>query len=333
MKRRDFLRIGSAGLAGSLLGGSGLLAWTPRASAATIDRTFYVTDGFITQIDGTDVYFRGFSSSPNGLNVPGEALIVQAGDTLRITIDNTLNVATSFVIDGVVDSGPIGPGQSRTITFTVDTPGSYLYHDGLNAPHNRLLGLHGGLAVMPSGSSNELYPGSPTFVQQYFWIFHDIDPAWHDRLRRGLQPNTAYTPRYFTLNGLSGRPPGAPGNGDPAIDSMHDPRSALHGSIGDRTLIRIMNAGLAAQSVHTHGNHMEWLTENGVIRPDVWEKDCLYLDGDKGALDVIYPFEVPPDSWPPARTGEYPMHLHSEMSQTAAGGYYMFGAITDIFFE
>ena len=120
---------------------------------------------------------------------------------------------------------------------------------------------------------------------------------------------------------------------DPAIDSMVDPRSALHGSIGDRTLVRILNAGLASQSVHTHGNHMEWLSENGQNRADVWEKDCLYLDGNRGTLDVIYPFDVPPDSWPPATTGEYPMHLHSEMSQTAAGGYYMFGAITDIFFE
>ena len=333
MKRRDFLRIGSAGLAGSLLGGTGLLAWTPRAEAATISRTFYVTEGFITEIDGTDVYFRGFSASDTALDVPGEALIVQTGDTLRITIVNTLSVATSFVIDGVVDSGAIGPGQTRTVEFTVDTPGSYLYHDGLNAPYNRLLGLHGGLAVMPAGSTDELYPGSPRFVKQQFWIFHDIDPAWHDRLRRGLTPNTAYVPRYFTINGLSGRPPGAPGNGDPAFDSLYDPRSVLHGRIGDRTLVRIMNAGLAAQSVHTHGNHMEWLTENGVIRPDVWEKDCLYLDGDKGALDVIYPFDVPPDSWPPATTGMYPMHLHSEMSQTAAGGYYMFGSITEIIFE
>ena len=333
MKRRDFLKIGSAGLAGSVFGSVGLLSWSPRAEAATIDRTFYVTEGFITQIDGTDVYFRGYSSSPSALDVPGESLIVQEGDTLNITVVNTLNVATSFVIDGVVDSGPIGPGETRTVSFTVDTAGSYLYHDGLNAPYNRLLGLHGGLAVMPAGSTNALYAGSPTFVKQLFWVFHDIDPAWHDRLRRGLTPNTAYVPRYFTINGLSGRPPGAPGNGDPAIDSMYDPRSVLHGAIGDRTLVRILNAGLCAQSVHTHGNHMEWLTENGVIRPDVWEKDCLYLDGDKGALDVIYPFETPPDSWPPAATGMYPMHLHSEMSQTAAGGYYMFGAITEIIFE
>ncbi len=333
MKRRDFIRFTSAGAATSLLNAAGLLSWTTRAHAATIAKTFYITEGFINQIDNTNVYFRGFSSSPNGLNVPGESLIVQEGDTIQTTIVNTLNTSHSFVIDGLVDSGVIRAGETRILEFIASSHGSFMYYDRINAPYNRLLGLHGGLAVMPQGSSNELYPGSPTFAQQYFWIFHDIDPVWHDEIRRGRAPNTEYVPRYFTLNGLSGRPPGAPGNGDPSLDSMHDPRSVLHGHIGDRALVRIMNAGLASHSVHPHGNHMEWLTENGEIRPDVWKKDCLYLDGNMGALDVIYPFEVLPDSWPPANIGEYPMHLHSEMSQTAAGGYYMFGAITEIKFE
>ncbi len=333
MKRRDFLKIGGAGCVSSMLGGMGLLSWTPRSHAAVVSRTFHITEGFIDQIDGARVYFRGFSANSGGLDVPGEALIVQEGDTVEITVINTLSTAHSFVIDGMVDSGSIAPGESRTISFIANVPGSYMYYDSIDEPYNRLLGLHGGLAVMPAGSTDELYPGSPRFVKQYFWMFHDIDPAWHDRLRRGLPPNTDYVPRYFTINGLGGRPPGAPGSGDPAQDAMHDPRTALHGRVGDRSLVRILNAGMCAQSVHTHGNHMEWLTENGVIRPDVWKKDCIYLDGNKGALDVIYPFDPPPDAWPPTDVGTYPMHLHSEMSQTAAGGYYMFGALTDIFFE
>jgi FtsP/CotA-like multicopper oxidase with cupredoxin domain len=333
MKRRDFLKAGTAGIAASLLGGTGLISWTPRAHAATISRTYYITDGYLTQPDGVSVYFKGFSSTNNTLNVPGEQLVVQEGDTVRISIVNTLSSSHSFVIDGVVNSGTIRGGRSTTVEFTANQPGSFMFYDARNSPYNRLLGLHGGFAVMPAGSSNELYAGSPTFVQQHFWLFHDIDPTWHDALRRGRTPSSSYTPRYFTVNGLSGRPPGAAGNGDPEIDSMHDHRSALHGQIGDRTLVRILNAGKAAQSVHTHGNHMEWLTENGTIRPDIWKKDCLYLDGNMGSLDMIYPFEAPPDAWPPVSTGMYPMHLHSEMSQTAGGGLYMFGALTDIMFE
>jgi len=332
MKRRDFLSLGTAGLASAITGSSGLIAWSGRAEAAVISKTFYITDGFITQIDGTNVYFRGYSDSSTSLNIPGKSMIVQQGDTVKITLINTLNTAHNFVIDGMANSGTVAAGNSKTFSFIAGNPGTYMFYDNINSNYNQLLGLHGAIAVMPQNSSNELYAGSRTFVKQQFWLFHDIDPAWHDRLRRGRTPNTAYVPRYFTLNGLSGRPPGAPGNKDPNINNMIDPRSALHGSIGDRTLVRILNAGLAAQSVHTHANHMEWLSENGQNRPDVWEKDCLYLDGNRGILDMIYPYDVPPDSWPPATLGEYPMHLHSEMSQTAAGGYYLFGAITDIFF-
>ena len=346
MKRRDFLKIGSVGVAGAMAtAATGLIAWTPRVHAATIRKTLYITDGYLTMIDGTNVYLRGFSSSSSGLNVPGEHMIVQEGDTVEITIENTLDTDHSFYIKGIsgADTGTVRGGRSKTISFKADKWGSYLYHDRLNAPYNRLVGLHGGFAVMPKGNSTELkpgsptylYPGSKTFVQQYFWIFSEFDPVWHDRVRRGRTPSTAYKPRYFTLNGLGGRPPDAPGNGDPTVDNMHDPRSALHGHVGDRALVRILNAGLCQASVHAHANHVEWLTENGKVRDEVWQKDCVYLEGDMGAADCIYPFQIPPDAYPQslAQKGEYPMHLHTEMSQTAAGGYYMFGSMTDIYFE
>jgi hypothetical protein len=333
MKRRTFLKFTASGFAASMAGLTGSFMWQSRAHASTISKTFYITEGYIQQADGNNVYFRGFSRDASHLDVPGESFIVQQGDTVRITIVNTLGTSHSFKIDGVVDSGTIRGGETRTIEFQANQYGSFLYHDGLNAPYNRLSGLHGGMAVMPQGSNDELYPGSPTFKIQKFWVFHDIDPVWHDRIANNRTPSTAYKPRYFTLNGLWGRPPGAPGSGDPNLDAMHDPRSALHGSIGDRTLMRMLNPGLCRNSVHTHANHMEWLTRNGEIRDDVWFKDCIYLPNDKGRIDAIYPFEMPPDSYPPAPTGKYPMHLHNETTQTSGGGLYMFGAMTDIFFE
>ncbi len=333
MKRRDFLRVGSAGLVGTALGASGLLTWIPRASAAIVSKTFYINDGYVTQPDGVNVYFRGFSDSSGTLRVPGESLIVQEGDTVRITIHNTLSSSHSFAIDGVVDSGVIAGGASQTLEFVAGTPGSYLYYDKLNAPYNRVTGLHGGLAVMPAGSANELYAGSPTFVQQLFWVFNDCDPAWNEAVRTGATPSSTYKPRYFTINGLSSRPPGAPGSGDPSIDSMANRDTALFGSIGDRTLVRALNAGMGASAIHTHANHMEWLTDRGVIRPHVWKKDIIYLRNNMGKVDFIYPFEAPPDAYPPVTTGMYPMHLHNEQTQTSNGGYYMFGAMTDIHFE
>lgn len=333
MKRRTFLQAGAAGVAGALAGMGGLLSWSPRARAATVSRTFYITDGYITQPDGTNVYFKGFSDQAGGLNVPGRPLIVQEGDTVEITLVNTLSTSHSFVIDGMVDSGPIGGGQSRVVSFTAGAAGSYLYYDGVNAPYNRLVGLHGGFAVMPAGSGNELYAGSPTFVQQYVWVMNEIDPAWNDRVRRNRTPNTAFTPRYFTINGRSMRVPGHPDYANPAIDSGYAPDTRLVGSIGDRALVRILNAGMATHSVHFHANHVEWLARNGEIRPDVWRKDTLMLPNNLGSLDVIFPFEPPPDAWPPVTTGHFPMHLHDEMTQTAGGGLYQFGTATTISFE
>jgi len=338
MERRNFLKFSMAGLAQAaaaraVLGTSTLAVLAPSAHAATIDRTFYITEGFITQITGEDIYFMAYSNSPSELNVPGESFVVQEGDTVNITIVNTLQTPHSFVIDGQVDSGIIEGGTTKELSFTATGSGSFMYYDKLNAPYNRLCGLHGGMGVMPGTSTNELYPGSPTFVVQKFWIFNDIDPVWNGMVQNRLTPNSPFIPRYFTLNGLGGRPPGAPGSHDPNLDSITDPRSALHGHIGDRTLIRVMNAGMAQQAVHTHANHMEWLTSNGQIRPDIWKKDIIPLDANRGQIDVIFPFETPPDAWPLVSTGIYPMHLHTEMTQTAGGGFYQFGSMTDIYFE
>lgn len=333
MKRRDFLKAGTAGAAGSVLAGLGLISWTPRSQAATIDKTYYITDGFISQPDGVDVYFKGFSSNRNSLDVPGEQLVVQQGDTVNITIVNTLRSSHSFVIDGLVDSGRIRGGRTVTVSFVADTPGSYLFYDKRNAPYNRLVGLHGGLAVMPSGSANELYPGSPTFVQQYFWVINDIDPAWHNTIRRGRTPTTRFKPYYFTINGRSMRVPGHPDYGNPDIDAGYNPQTRLEGSIGDRTLIRILHAGMCTHSMHWHANHVEWLTRNGIILEDIWEKDTILLPNNMGSVDVIYPFDAPPDAWPPVTTGHYPMHFHDEMTQTAGGGLYQFGIATTIAFK
>jgi len=330
MKRRTFLQGSAVGIASGL---TGYLSWIPRARAATIRKTFYITEGFVTQPDGVDVYFQGYSSTSTTLNVPGESFIVQEGDTVEIEVINTLGDDHSFVIDGMVDSGTIAGGTSTLVTFTANAAGSYLYYDNLNAPFNRVVGLHGGMAVMPSGSSNELYAGSPTFMQQYIWIMNEVDPAWNDTISNGRTPRKAFFPYYFTINGRSMRVPGSPDYSDPAIDAGYNPETRLEGSIGDRALVRILNAGMAMHSVHFHANHVEWLARNGQIRPEIWEKDSLFLPNNLGSLDVIYPFDPPPDAWPSVTTGHFPMHLHDEMTQTAGGGLYQFGLATTIAFK
>lgn len=337
MDRRSFLKAGSASLATTMMG-SAFLSWTPRAEATTISKTYYINDGTRTMPDGVSVYFKSYGDSATTLSLPASSIICQEGDTLNITVVNRLLTTHNFVIGGLragdpplASTGNIASGKTGTISFTIPSgaAGSYMFHDNVTS-YNRFLGLHGGLAVMPSGSSTTLYPGSKTFKKQLFWILNDIDPALHNAVRAGTAIPTSFKPRYFTINGLTSLPPGATGHGDPTVDALYDPRSKLKGVVGDRTLLRILNAGMCSHSVHTHANHMEWLTNNGSIRPAVWKKDSLYLRNNLGKIDAIFPFEAPPDAYPPVTTGHFPMHLHDEMSQTAGGGLYQFGAMTEI---
>jgi len=340
MKRRGFLKAGTAGFA-SLMTGTGLLSWAPRSEAATISKTFYITDGTRTMPDGVSVYFKGYSDSSTGLDVPAASIICQEGDTLQITVVNFLAVTHNFVIGGLkagdpplASTGDIARGNSKTITYTIPTgkAGSYLFYDDKTS-YNVFLGLHGGLAIMPAGKTNQMYSGSPTFKKQLFWIFNDIDPALNSAVQQGTTVPTNLTPRYFTINGLSSRPPGAPGHSDPTIDALFDPRSQLSGYLGDRTLVRVLNAGMCSHAMHTHANHMEWLTDRGTVRPTIWKKDTIQVHNKLGKVDAIFPFEAPPDAYPPVSKGHFPMHLHDEMSQTAGGGMYQFGAMTEIVFK
>jgi len=56
MKRRDFLKVGTASVTGSLLASVGLIAWTPLAQTSTINKTYYITDGCIEPPDQCGVY-------------------------------------------------------------------------------------------------------------------------------------------------------------------------------------------------------------------------------------------------------------------------------------
>jgi hypothetical protein len=339
MERRSFIKMGGASIASAMLG-SGLLSWVPRSEAATISKTYYITDGTMIMPDGVAVYFQSFSDATGTLTIPGSSIICQEGDTLSITVVNKLTKTHNFVIAGLkagdpplASTGNIASGATGKITYTIPTgkAGSYLFYDNVTS-YNRFLGLHGGLAIMPAGISNQLYSGSPTFKKQLFWVFNDIDPVLNSAVQANKTIPTTFTPRYFTINGQTSLPPGAVGNGDPTKDAMANPKTMLYGSIGDRTLIRMLNAGMCSHAPHTHANHMEWLTNNGVVRPSVWKKDIIYLRNNLGKNDAIYPFEAPPDSYPSSTSGHFPMHLHDEMSQTAGGGLYLFGAMTEIIF-
>jgi hypothetical protein len=62
-------------------------------------------------------------------------------------------------------------------------------------------------------------------------------------------------------------------------------------------------------------------------------KDTVRLPAG-GAVDVLIPLETPPDAHPPfSRAQKYVVHDHIEMAQTASGGHYPSGMVSELIFD
>jgi hypothetical protein len=385
--RRGFLTIGAGGIAAVAVGAATVRRTTAQA-AGSRSLALFINEGEISLIDGKTAYVWGYgtearrgsvtlpgSTFPAGARMPTErtedgtlkadpylertwasvlperVLQLNEGETLELSITNTLREPHNFVIRGVVDSGPIAPGATWTGTVppTLQT-GTYIFEDTLLGPVGRVLGLHGVVIVTPPSEPWRLLPGSESlpfleFERQFVWIFHDIDPAWNAAAKAGraatINPRS-FKPAYFTINGRSGV------EAVEGVASGSDTRPCGRVRNSDRDgrevgqAIRLVNTGLAAHQIHFHGNHVIVVTRNGrelrlpgeVLSPEdiQSEKDVVRLMP-LDRKDTILPMHTPHDALgdrvAAGQTLHYPMHCHAEMSQTAAGGMYPGGQVTD----
>lgn len=318
--RRSFLTVGAAGVAAAA-GAGGLLYGSSRAEAQRISVRLFVNDGLLPLRDGTRAYHWGFSPTPGLVSMPGNVIRAIEGDTLVVSITNTLSEPHAFAVDAVVDSGPIAPGATKLVSFDAPPAGTYLYRDPLNSPVNRVLGLHGALVVSPAGAAQVPFPGGPRFVREFVWVFTCIDTRWSElaRLGRPIDPDT-FEPRVFLINGRFG---------DFSVQALD---TSPHGRVGEPALIRMINAGLTVKSIHFHGNHVRVLARDGEPPPVPLNKDTVFMDRGQ-VVDVFLPFDPPVDAFPPVRESEFPVHDHEELTQTLEGGLYPNGLLTDFVLE
>ncbi len=159
INRRDFLKYAGGGAATIIAGGG--LEWMLKgeASAQIAPQTinFRITDAMKEMVthnalNDARCYFWIYKEENLPPECPGPTIFVRQGSTVRIQLTNDLDEPHAFFIPGLVNSGPIAPGETRTISFSARTPGTFLYYDHLNAPVNRVMGLHGALIVMPRSS-------------------------------------------------------------------------------------------------------------------------------------------------------------------------------------
>ena len=372
ISRRDFLKFTSAGLAAVALGTAGRrLFWGGGDAMASSHLELEIVEALHEMTDKVQVPVWAFQVG--GVpRVPGVILAAVEGDDVEITITNRHTITHGFTIPGVAGAtATIAPGASQTVRFRAPAGGSYLYHDHLNAPVNRVMGLHGAFVSIPAipftpysdPTSNvrklfqdlgttDHFPGSPWDpARSWIWLVNSCDPVKNALASASPGISAAaftsgYIPQYFTISGKSGF--------FASHDFKHHPGShggiAVNGNVGQPALVRCLNAGLVWHSMHLHGNHVYVLAENNsaagtqaiqqnVVVVDVWTLPPMI------GRDVLIPFIKPPDipqeTWTRMLNGvsdevfplDYPMHCHTEPSQTAAGGNYPNGLLTHFMIE
>ncbi|MEW6488454.1 MAG: multicopper oxidase domain-containing protein, partial [Thermodesulfobacteriota bacterium] len=230
------------------------------------------------------------------LRIPGPVIFAYEGETIHIDVENRFpssqdGVPHGFAIPGIVESGPIPRGETFHWVAPAPAAGTYLYFDHLNAPINRVMGLHGVLVVLPRrgntpysnptpavqslfdhlgrlnwspGRGSEHFPGHPWDpARTWVWLMSTVDPYLNEQLRlnpgmSGSQYQQDYLAQYFLMNGKSG------------FFSAHSDDVSPFGREGQPALIRNVNAGLGTHSPHIHGNHAYLLTSNNAFgRPGV----------------------------------------------------------------
>jgi FtsP/CotA-like multicopper oxidase with cupredoxin domain len=179
-----------AGAAGAAVPGIGN---TDGSSNAVFNLT--AADGYLNQPDGQTVYAWGYGcaagSTPtflpagtplatNGfcsqMQIPGPTLVVTEGQTVTVTLTNTLPVIagnTSLLFPGFnvtatpaasqpatcTTSAPapnglltteVAPGCSVTYTFTAGSPGTRAYYSGTQGDLQVEMGLYGAIIVLPA---------------------------------------------------------------------------------------------------------------------------------------------------------------------------------------
>ncbi|KAF0220577.1 MAG: multicopper oxidase type [Geobacteraceae bacterium] len=364
MDRRDFLKLSLTGMAAIAVGSvkiPGVFQNQAHAADNIINLTMMEAD--VQMFDATLVYHwvyaadvspvaarnsvRGMQeqvtpvAGPAGTQLfpsfPGPAIFATAGDTITLNITNNLpaNVPHAFQVVGTkIKTGPIPAGQTRSITFKVPEGGTYMYIDPLNAPINRVMGLHGALVSLPAapaaghretpyskptpavqqifddlGNSPELPPNAADVTLNNYlstvpanrggWF---LDPA-HNRFRFWFLNSTDPTLNEEIRQGIIPTPAEFRRryvalymmmNGRAGGYCAHHHDVTVSAMIGQPHLLRFLNAGMVQHSCHIHGNHVWVMAINNQVRDNVFTVD-VWSVRPMDRIDWMLPFRMPPD--------------------------------------
>lgn len=280
----------------------------PAAARAGIDGVTGPFDltasaGYISIADGGSVYSWGYSVD-GSMQLPGPTLIVTAGDTVTVKLNNALPAAAgnvSIVFPGqqvtatpntgvpglLTQEAPVG--GSVTYTFVASEPGTYQYHSGTRPDLQVEMGLYGALIVRPAtaaaGCTNSAYNHAETcFDREYLYLLSEVDLQIHQAAEdqaSGPGPieigSISYQSEYWLINGRAAPDTMAAAGTDVLPSQPYNAMTRMHP--GDRLLMRVVGAGRELHPFHHHGNHARVLARDGRLLLSASTTDPTALAG------------------------------------------------------
>ena len=293
------LRAGLA-LALSVLVGLPLGASTASATPTSFD--LCATAGSMT-LPGTagSVPVWGYTDCSVGATItkPGGPILEYAqGDAVTITLHNNLTVQTGLVFPGVPrppDTTGVAPGSTKTYTFTVAKPGTFLYEAALlpNAQYQVAMGLYGAMNVLPATPGKAYGDAQATqdssFTTQATLVLSEIDPALNTLANPATFNMRNFAPHYGLING-----------------AVHPNTAAIPAVANDKVLLRYVNAGLKLHSMAALG-----------VRQTV-----IAYDGN----ELKYPHTVVAETFGPGQTADVIATVPTTVPPTASAKYAIYDA-------
>ncbi len=233
-------------------------------------------------------------------SVPGPALKVGVGETLRVRVINKHNLIHSFhthltnysfendgsqanIIAGKGAGGMIPPGGEYTYEFRPTTPGIYYYHchsadGGLHIAQHIHQGLYGAIIVEA--------PDDPPLRQEVLFMAEsghlkegNVPPFIMNGL--GLPGGEATLERIFKERGFAG-----------VAEQLNKTVPAFKAKVGESIKLHVINIGDLEHTFHAHSaTHVSL----GVLGGRPWPANVLPLDA--GAADTLLITFSQPGLW------------------------------------
>lgn len=271
--------------------------------------------GYIQMPDMNTMYMWSYSLSGSPFQHPGPVLCVNEGDTVTITLLNSLPdylgapTRTSLIFPGqenvLANGSPVQPdlannslttsvasGGSIIYSFVASRPGTFIYESGTNAKLQVSMGLFGALIVRPLLPGADYVYNRPdsqfTPTEEFLALLSEVDPYQHQAVEMNKPFNmNLYRARYWLINGR-GFPDSIADNYAPWLPSQ--PYGALariypydltnHPYPG---VERFINVGTEEFPFHPHANNGLMIGRDGYPLEDIGGLD---LSMEKFAFNI-----------------------------------------------